>query len=60
VLLTALYAAKLVKYPQEVLDEIKHPVKLAFVPSFSASLLLLSIACLHAAPGVSFWRLVVC
>jgi tellurite resistance protein len=54
-LLTALYATKFIKYPQEVLAEFKHPVKLAFVPSFSISLLLLSIACLHAAPSVSFW-----
>ena len=54
-LLTALYAAKFIKYPQEVLGEFKHPVKLAFVPSFSISLLLLSIASLHSAPGLSFW-----
>jgi tellurite resistance protein len=44
VLLTALHAAKIIKYPQAVLGEFKHPVKLAFVPSFSISLLLLSIA----------------
>lgn len=55
VLLTAIYAAKIVKYPQAVLGEIMHPVKLAFVPSFSIGMLLLSIACLHTAPGVSFW-----
>jgi len=55
VLLTLLYAAKAVKYPQEVLGEIRHPVKLAFVPSFSIGMLLLSIAFLHTAPGVSFW-----
>jgi tellurite resistance protein len=55
VLLTGLYTAKFIKYPQEVLGEFKHPVKLAFVPSFSISLLLLSIAGLHAAPGISFW-----
>lgn len=55
VLLTALYAAKFIKYPQEVLSEFKHPVKLAFVPSFSISMLLLAIASLHTAPTVSFW-----
>ena len=59
VLLTGLYAAKFIKYPQEVLGEFKHPVKLAFVPSFSISLLLLSIASLHAAPGASYWLWVV-
>ena len=55
VLLTVLYAAKLVSYPQAVLSEVTHPTKLAFVPSFSIGILLLSIACLHAAPAVSFW-----
>ncbi len=54
-LLTVLYAAKALKYPQEVLGEIRHPVKLAFVPTFSIGLLLLSIVCLHTAPGISFW-----
>jgi tellurite resistance protein len=55
VLLTAIYAAKAVKYPQEVMGEIRHPVKLAFVPSFSIGILLLSVACLHTAPAISFW-----
>jgi tellurite resistance protein len=54
-LLTLLYAAKFAKYPQAVFSEFKHPVKLAFVPSFSISMLLLSIATLHTAPGLSFW-----
>jgi tellurite resistance protein len=55
VVLTLTYASKMIKYPQEVLAEIRHPVKLAFVPSFSISLLLLSIAYLHLAPEFSFW-----
>jgi tellurite resistance protein len=55
VLLAVLYAAKIVKYPTEVMAEIKHPVKLAFVPTFSISLLLLSIAYLPTAPVLSFW-----
>jgi tellurite resistance protein len=54
-LLTALYLAKIVSYPQEVLGEIRHPVKLAFVPGFSIAMLLLSIAFLHRAPELSFW-----
>lgn len=55
VLLTVLYAAKAFKYPQEVLGEFRHPVKLAFVPTFSISLLLLAIAYLQIAPALSFW-----
>lgn len=55
VLLTALFAAKAVKHPRAVLGEILHPVKLAFVPTFSIGLLLLAIATLHAAPALSFW-----
>ena len=54
-LLTGLFATKAVKYPQAVLGEISHPVKLAFVPTFSIGLLLLSIALLHTLPGLSFW-----
>ncbi len=54
-LLTLLYAAKIVRYPQAVWGEVTHPVKLAFVPSFSIGMLLLSVACLHTAPAASFW-----
>lgn len=50
-----LLAAKLVKYPRDVLGEIMHPVKLAFVPTISIAMLLLSIAYLQIAPGLSFW-----
>jgi len=55
VLLTAIYATKALKYPQDVLGEMKHPVKLAFVPTFSIGLILLSIVFLRDSPGVSFW-----
>jgi tellurite resistance protein len=55
VAMTLIYAAKAVKHPQEVLGEIRHPVKLAFVPTFSISLLLLSIAYLRIEPSLSFW-----
>jgi tellurite resistance protein len=55
VALTLIYAAKAFKYPQEVMGEIRHPVKLAFVPTFSIGLLLLSIAYLNIAPTLSFW-----
>jgi len=55
VMVTALYAAKAMKYPQEVIAEFKHPVKLAFVPTFSIGLLLMAAATLHVAPAASFW-----
>lgn len=55
VLLAVIYLAKWVRYPGEVLAEVRHPVKLAFVPTISISLILLSIATLHGAPQVSFW-----
>jgi len=55
VLVAAIYLAKLVLHPGEVAAEARHPVKLAFVPTISISLILLSIATLHAAPQASFW-----
>lgn len=54
-ILTALYALKIVRHPAEVVAEFRHPVKLAFVPTFSISLILLSIAYLQSAPDLSFW-----
>lgn len=53
VLVAAVFAAKCARYPREVLAEVRHPVKLAFVPTASISLLLLAIASLHQAPGLS-------
>lgn len=41
-----LLAAKLVKYPRDVLGEITHPVKRVFVPTISIGMLLLSLATL--------------
>jgi tellurite resistance protein len=55
VVLTLLYATKIIRFPQDVLAEVTHPVKVAFVPSFSISMLLLSIALLQTAPQLSFW-----
>ncbi len=55
VALLLLLVAKGVKYPREVLGEILHPVKLAFVPTISIGMLLLAIAYLHIAPEFSFW-----
>ena len=54
-IVTALYGSKSIRYPREVLAEFRHPVKIAFVPTFSISLLLISIALLHTAAQASYW-----
>ncbi|SHO55078.1 Tellurite resistance protein TehA [Vibrio quintilis] len=41
--ISGIYFMKLVRYPQAVLDELHHPVRLNFFPAFSISLLLLSV-----------------
>ena len=55
--LTVLYGIKIFRYPANVLAEINHPVKLAFLPTFSISLLLLSImfAQSHQALSLYLW-----
>jgi len=53
-LLATIYLAKIAKYPQDVLGEINHPVKVAFAPTISIALILLSIAFLPDAPELSF------
>ena len=55
VIMAGTYAAKTMKHPAEVKGEILHPVKLAFVPTISIAMILLSIVFLHGAPGLSFW-----
>ncbi len=52
VVLSLIYAAKLVLYRGAVIEELRHPVKLNFFPTISISLLLLSIACLPVMPDV--------
>jgi tellurite resistance protein len=42
-LATIAYLIKLIKYPQAVVNEINHPIALNFFPTFSISLLLLSL-----------------
>jgi tellurite resistance protein len=54
-LLAAIYLAKIIKYPQDVLGELNHPVKVAFVPTISIALILLGTAFLKEAPELSFW-----
>lgn len=50
-----LYLAKWKRFPEEVRSELQHPVKLAFAPTFSIALILLSIVFLHDAPTFSLW-----
>ncbi len=57
--MSVIYAVKLVKYPQAALGELRHPVKLAFVPTLSIAMLLLSVAFLQAQPTWSLWLWVV-
>lgn len=47
------YLAKLALYPAAVLAEIRHPVRLNFMPTISISLLLLAISLLGTAPAVT-------
>jgi tellurite resistance protein len=54
-ILLVLFTIKIARYPEEVLSELKHPVKHAFAPTFSISFLLLSIAYLQINPDFSFW-----
>ncbi len=46
-ILLAVYLAKLAKYPKAVMGELNHPVMMAFFPTISISLLLLSICMLE-------------
>ena len=55
VVMAGVYALKAIKYPGEVMGEIRHPVKLAFIPSISISILLLSIAYVQLQPELSYW-----
>ncbi len=55
VVLALLFTVKALRYPMEVVGEIKHPVKLAFVPTISIGLILLAIVFLHRAPAASSW-----
>jgi tellurite resistance protein len=54
-LLATIYGMKALRHPHAVLAEFNHPVKLAFVPTFSISLLLLAIGSLQLAPAWAFW-----
>ena len=53
VVLALAYLAKLVGHASVVAAELHHPVKLSFFPTISIGLLLLAIATLRSAPGLS-------
>ncbi len=55
VALAAIYLAKLAVHRRDVIGEVNHPVKVAFMPTISIALILLSIAFLRDAPCLSFW-----
>jgi tellurite resistance protein len=53
-LLAALYATKATRFPQAVVKEFSHPVRINFIPTFSISLLLLAVALLEVHTGLSY------
>jgi tellurite resistance protein len=53
IILAVFYGVKLLRYREEVVKELKHPIKINFFPTFSIGLILLSIALLHHEPGIS-------
>jgi tellurite resistance protein len=55
VILALIYSAKALRYREAVTAELVHPVKQAFVPTFSIALILLGIATYATAPGASQW-----
>ncbi|MFV8836470.1 SLAC1 anion channel family protein [Aquisalimonas sp.] len=55
VLLLAGYACKAVIAPRAVLEEIRHPVRINFLPAISISLILLGLQAQSTTPSVSLW-----
>ena len=53
ILLISVYLLKLARYRQAVVQDLHHPIMLNFFPAVSISLILLSIATLKMAPGLS-------
>jgi tellurite resistance protein len=52
-IITAVYLIKLIKLPNAVKAELKHPVKLSFFPAFSIGMLLLAIVMIPVSPVLS-------
>ncbi|MAM60482.1 SLAC1 anion channel family protein [Maritimibacter sp. UBA3975] len=53
VMISAIYLAKVLRYPGAVAGEWNHPVKLAFFPTMTISLLLLATALREGAPSIA-------
>lgn len=53
VFLTLIYGIKIIKYYPSVIEEISNPVRLSFVPTFSISIILLSVAFLEVSLTIS-------
>ena len=53
--LLIVYGVKLVRHPNEVMAEWKHPVRVNFFPTISISLLLLGVVWLETTPSVALW-----
>lgn len=47
------YLAKAVRYPRAVVEDLRHPIRIAFVPTITISLLILSIGLDEAVPAVA-------
>ena len=54
VFLITLYAIKLLRFPEAVRGEWRHPVRVNFFPTISISLMLLATVWIDAAPSVAF------
>ena len=55
VLLLVFYGLKILRYPEAVRVEMRHPIRINFFPTVSISLLLLAAAYLDSAPRAAFW-----
>ncbi|MBK8183742.1 MAG: SLAC1 anion channel family protein [Candidatus Competibacteraceae bacterium] len=59
ILLIVFYSLKALRYPRAVKMEMRHPVRVNFIPTISISLLLLAVCYADAAPVAAFWLWVV-
>ena len=50
--LGSMYIQKIIKHPEQVMAELKHPVKLSFFPTISISFLLMSVAFMAVSPSI--------
>ena len=53
VLVTGAYLAKLIRHPDAVLADLNHPIRMAFVPTITISLLLLATGLSEVAPDLA-------